>query len=239
MAHSRVKGLRPFEIGLGEARVMRCTWLQLVSIPFISLLLSAEAFATPYVELCRRTPYDDRVEQIMRSSWPSAIAPLIIYHGAAGSTETGIGITFDEGGYRLLRLEFDRSLHYSSQVENLSEQEYLQFLNAIVIRVAHTSIPISEQFAMVLEEFLEGFEAASGDEEGGVLVVSTGGSTELVLKDGRCLRLMPASLPTESRAMQAILLSSFLRREMGNWRPYRGEQFEAEATALIREVGSQ
>jgi hypothetical protein len=215
--------------------VMRSARLGLCFI-VISLTVSATAFGTPYVESCRRFPYGDRVEQIIRSSWPSAIAPLIIWHGAAGATEIGIGITYEDGSPKLLRLEFDRSLHYSSQVEDLDDSQYLQVLNSVVIRVAHTSIPISEQFGAALEEFLESFEAASDDESGGVVVVSTGGGTELVLEDGRCLQLMPASQPTESQAMQAIVLSSFLRREMREWRPNRAEQFEAEATALIREA---
>jgi hypothetical protein len=219
--------------------------IQIVGKPaffVLSLAIASAAVATPYVEPCNRWPYRDRVEQIMRDSWSDAITPLIISYGSALSTESGIGVARGEDGYRLLRLVFDRSLHYSvegelPEVDVVDEPGYLRILNAVSIRVAHTSIPISESLATALTEMLESFEAASGDEERGVLIVSTGGGRELVLSDGRCLSLMPRTSPAaEGRVSRLGALTSYLWREMSTWLPNRHEEFESEVLALIEQV---
>ena len=222
-----------------EARVIRAAGK--AAIFALSLAIASAAVATPYVEPCNRWAYQDRVEQIMRDSWTGAITPLIISYGSALTTESGIGVSRGEDGYKLLRLQFDRSLHYSVEGQllevDVDELGYVRILNAVSIRVAHASIPISESLATALSEMLEGFEAASGEEERGVVTVSIGGGTELVLSNGRCLSLMPWSSPAaESRISRLGALTDFLWRELSTWQPLRHEEFESQVLALIQQV---
>ena len=212
-----------------------------------------QAFCAPHLEPCKRIDdYQERVERVMRGAWPEQMDLLVIMY--VPLTERGIGLTHDQGGFNLIRLEFDVSFWYSSWrdvkpgVDDVRNRpvatdvyrtdgrplasQILDF-SKTKVRVSKSSVPISEKLGnSLLSTFKHSADRARVDAATDEIVVD-GYSFEILLSRRDCVQL--SNPPRESEAGQLDQLVRFLDRKSREWRPSEKESFEAEILQMIPE----
>jgi hypothetical protein len=209
------------------------------------------ALAAPHLEPCRRTPgYEDAVERIMRAAWPQALDLLTIMY--VPLTERGIGLVRTADGFDLVRLELDESFWYSSwrdvppggdttnAVAVATDvfradggplgAQVLDFSKTRV-RVAKSSVPISEELGVALLDALDRRAAAARVPDPTDQIVLDGYSFELLLSNRPCVEL--SNPPAESDAFAIAQLIRLLDTRVPAWRPFERQAFEADVLAAI------
>ncbi len=196
-------------------------------------LLSNRAFCAPHLVPCNRLDgYEQRVERLLRGAWPEKLQALVVIY--LPLNERGIGVTRNKDGFNLVRLEFDKSLYYSSletdgrEVEN----DVLDFSRTHV-RVFKMSVPISDQLGNALLSLLQrSADAAKPEErdENDEIVVD-GYKFEVLLPKRSCVQL--ENPPPGSALYQIDRLVRFLDQESPLWRPDEREEFEKNVTEMI------
>src|SRR6185295_10889579 len=193
-----------------------------------------------------------RVERLMRAAWPEPMDLLVIMY--VPLTERGIGLTRDEGGFNLIRLEFDVSFWYSSWRDvrpgvddthnrTVATEVYradgrplgaqvLDF-SKTEVRVSKASVPISQRLGSSLIKAFEGSADRARVEKPTDEIVVDGYSFEVLLSDRACVELR--NPPRESEAGKLGQLARFLSRKSQEWRPSEQETFEEEILRMIPE----
>ncbi len=212
------------------------------------------AVAASHLEPCNRLAnYEERVERIMRDAWPEEMELLAIMY--VPLTERGIGIRRHEHDFDLIRLEFDKSFWYSSwrrvdangnEAASLNTAaiatdvyradgrplgaEVLDF-SGTQVRVAKSSIPISNDLGVALvEAFEHSADAARVETDNGEVVVD-GYAFEILLTKRPCVELR--NPPPASEAGRIAALVRFLDGRLRSWQPWERDEFEAEVQRVI------
>ena len=195
-------------------------------------ICSAEAVGANYFEPCRRQDqgYEEHVERRFREAWPNPIETLIIQFGGGLRTEAAVGLSYDDSGFSLVRLEFDRSFFYGSRVDRYGTRRY--DFSQPQVRVATMSVPVSSQLATAFDSAISRTEAADESEES--RIVLDGSHHEIVTVDSACVVLR--NPPKESPAGRLVELFEYLDGVMKFWRPNLAETLETEILTRIAEV---
>ncbi len=221
-------------------------------------IVSTRALGAPHLEPCDRVAndYEERVERLLRDAWPEEMQLLAIEY--LPLTERGIGLTRDEDGFNLIRLQFDRSFWYSSWRDvkpgtGASESanaaavatevhradggalgaQVLDFADTKV-RVSKLSIPISDALGTaLLNAFRRSADAARVRDKRADLeeIVLDGYKFEVLLDKRACVQL--ADPPSGSEADKIARLIRFIDDKSLSWRPAEQKTFEADVRAMI------
>lgn len=224
-------------------------------VGILQLLAPAkQVFAAPHLEPCKRDEYQATVEQLVRRAWHEPMGLLIIMYGVL--PERGIGLTKNDDGYRLIRIEFDKSLWYNSWISYDNEEEAdlsnahgvsrtiyredggplgIQVLDfsKTEIRPSTTSIPISDTFASTLTQVLEESADAAREESSDIKILD-GYSYEFLMRNRSCARLHSPGRDTE--AWRIAELVRLLAAGAQSWRTWNEEETEVRAIDLIDQL---
>lgn len=221
---------------------------------FSVALLSTRAFCAPHLEPCNRPDdYHERVESLLRDAWPEELQLLVVIY--LPLTERGIGVTSGADGFDLVRLEFDKSLWYSSwrtvdpeiDAEAVSNAEIVETevfrgdgqrlqtrildFSATRVRVAKASVPISDELGRaLLDTFRRSVEAARPPDPNQEIIVD-GYRFEILLAGHACAQL--DNPPPESEARRLDELARLVDVELRSWQPSEAEEFERKVMEKI------
>jgi hypothetical protein len=196
-------------------------------------LISNRALCAPHLVPCNRLDgYEERVEQLLRHAWPEKLQVLVVIY--LPLNERGVGISRSQDGFNLVRLEFDKSLYYSSLgTDGRAQETDVLHFSRTQVRVSKLSIPISDQLGdALLSLFQSSADAAKPEERGeNDEIILDGSKFEVLLAKRPCFQLEDP--PAGSALYQIDRLVRFLDQESPLWRPNEQEEFEKNVTEMI------
>jgi len=195
-------------------------------------IIWSHAASAPHLEPCDRLmdDYYRRVERLMRDAWPEGMQLLVIMY--IPPAERGLGLTPDKDGFKLVRLELDPSLWYSSwrDVKGSVPKRQVQDFSGTRARIAKLSFPISDRLAVAL---LDAFERSAATAKPDVSddIIADGYTYEILLPERSCVRLRDPPPASDAGAIADLL--RFLEQAALSWQPRKREAFEAEVEERI------